>query len=110
MSTFKDYIHKERKTDIIYDGHFHREKGGGVTGPPIRIKTDDGRVTHVHEQSNGQQTTEARSMNRFLYNDDIEANLDSLPKGGPHIHMQTDGQHTSQEIMPETEGEGEESP
>ena len=47
-------------------------------------------------------------MNRFLYNDDVEANLTALPKSGPHIHMQSDGEHTYREIT--TEPNGTDSP
>ena len=103
MATFKNYIIKHQNDEGIYDGHYHIEKEGGRTGPAEVLKTADGRKTHTHAQSDGQSTAEARPLNRFLYNDDIEANLKSLPLDGPHDHMQTDGQFTSTSVIPEPE-------
>jgi hypothetical protein len=103
MSSFKDYMTKEKNNDIINDGHFHVEKMGGRTGPPIRVKTDDGRTTHIHNQSDGKDTVEAKDVGGFVNRDDIEDNVTSLPKSPNHTHMQTDGQHTSPAIYPEVE-------
>lgn len=105
METFKNYIIRTDDDDSRFDGHFHNEVGGGVTGPPIRVKTDDNRRVHYHKQSDGTDTVEDRSMNRFVYDDDVEASIEALPKSGPHKHMQSDGQHTSEEMFPEREEE-----
>ena len=105
MSSFKDYMNKEKNNDIIHDGHFHVEKMGGRTGPPIRFNTDDGRTTHYHNQSDGKDTVEARDVGGFVNRDDIEDNVTSLPKSPNHNHMQTDGQHTSLGIYPDAEGD-----
>ncbi len=103
MSSFKDYMNKEKNNVIIHDGHYHVEKMGGRTGPPIRFETDDGRVTHYHNQSDGKDTVEARDSKRIP--DDSEGSGSALPENGYHDHMQTDGQFTSLQIFPPTEGE-----
>ena len=103
MSSFKDYMNKEKVNAIIHDGHFHVEKMGGRTGPPIKVRTDDDRVTHIHNQSDGKDTVEARDTKRIP--DDSEGSGAALPENGYHDHMQTDGQFTSLQIFPPTEGE-----
>ena len=96
-------MNKEKNNVIIHDGHYHVEKMGGKTGPPIRVKTDDGRTTHIHKQSDDKDTVEALLIDRIP--DDGEGSGSSLPDTGYHKHMQTDGQFTSPPIMPPTEGE-----
>ena len=103
MSSFKDYMNKEKNNTIIHDGHYHVEKMGGRTGPPIRVKTDDDRTTHIHKQSDDKDTVEARDSKRIP--DDMEGSGTSLPENGYHDHMQTDGQFTSLQILPPAEGE-----
>lgn len=78
MSTFKDYMNKEKDNTIIHDGHYHIEKNGGQTGPPISVKTDDGRTTHIHKQSDAKDTIEARDVKRVP--DDTEGTGSALPK------------------------------
>lgn len=108
MPTFKRYMDNGAEPDEIYDDHYHMQNDGSVTGPPVRTKTDDGRKSHYHKQSDGHDTTEARPINnKFVYDDNIKGSVTSLPKSGYHLHMQNDGKHTSVNVLPEREEDGE---
>lgn len=109
MKTFVDYM-KEQNVDgegsaepnpdnfkidaeksAVYDGHFHKEAEGGVTGFPIKFMTDDNRISHRHKHSTKGMTDLA------------------LFENGHHKHMEEDGQFTAIETIPARDGE-EDSP